>query len=178
MKHLVYFTAAGFAPIAVCEQFMSVDEAKKSMFSAADEFKPSNVELNDKMRDLIKEKSGVRVTDKNLVLIKAYSKKKFIGYLVVDRVVGKHEFITYAVSFSPDLAVSMVEILEYKETYGFEVRRQAWRDQFVGKKANDNLKLDQDIKNIAGATLSSRHITDGVRRLLHTLDVVGARENG
>jgi len=177
-KHLFYITAAGYAPLGICEQYMSVDEAKKSMFTAADEFVPSNVELTDKMRDAIKDKSGVRVADKNLTLIKAYSKKKFIGYLIVDKVVGKHEFITYAVSISPELAVSSVEILEYRETYGFEVRRAAWRDQFVGKNSKSELKLDKDIKNIAGATLSSRHVTDGVRRLLHTLEVIGVRENG
>ena len=36
----------------------------------------------------------------------------------------------------------------------------------MGKNANSTLKLDDDIKNISGATLSCRHITDGVKRLL------------
>ena len=41
-----------------------------------------------------------------------------------------------------------------------------WRNQFVHKSAADPLKLDQDIRNISGATLSSRHVTEGVRRLM------------
>ena len=44
----------------------------------------------------------------------------------------------------------------------------AWRAQFVGKRADAPLKLGADIKNISGATLSSKHITDGVKRLLVT----------
>lgn len=155
---------------------MTVDQARKSMFTAADEFVPTTLNLSEAARDEIRKLSGMRVSDPTLTLVKAYAKKKFVGYLVIDKVVGKHEFITYAVSFSPDKHVQSVEILEYKETYGGEVRRTAWRDQFVGKNSKDNLKLEKDIKNISGATLSSRHITDGVRRLLHTLDVAGVRD--
>ena len=48
------------------------------------------------------------------------------------------------------------------------MRNAKWRAQFAGKDARAPLKLDVDIKNISGATLSSRHITDGVKRLLAT----------
>ena len=59
-----------------------------------------------------------------------------------------------------------IEILDYRETHGGEIRLAAWRRQFVGKTAQAPVKLDQDIKNISGATLSSKHITGGVKRLL------------
>jgi FMN-binding protein len=47
-------------------------------------------------------------------------------------------------------------------------------EQFVGKTASAPLKLDADIRNISGATLSSRHVTEGVRRLLATYEVAPA----
>lgn len=93
------------------------------------------------------------------------------GWFIVDEVVGKHEFITYAVSLDPGGAVRDVEILEYREAYGGQVRDARWRQQFVGKHAGDPLRLGSDIKNISGATLSSKHITDGVRRVLATYAV-------
>ena len=68
-----------------------------------------------------------------------------------------------------------VEILDYRETYGGEVRNANWRRQFVGKRPGSALRLDQDIKNISGATLSSRHVTDGVRRLLVTYQMLLAQ---
>ena len=43
-----------------------------------------------------------------------------------------------------------------------------WRAQFHGKTTAQPVEIDADIKNISGATLSCVHITDGVRRLLHT----------
>jgi Na+-transporting NADH:ubiquinone oxidoreductase subunit NqrC len=81
-------------------------------------------------------------------------------------VIGKHEFITYALALTPDGTIRGIEILDYRETYGGEIRNPNWRRQFVGKRSGSRLRLDEDIKNISGATLSSRHVTDGVRRLL------------
>jgi Na+-translocating ferredoxin:NAD+ oxidoreductase RnfG subunit len=94
------------------------------------------------------------------------------GWFIVDEVVGKHEFITFAVGIDAAGAVRGVEILEYREVYGGEIRNPAWRAQFTGKKVDAQLKLDKDIRNISGATLSSRHITDGVKRLLVTHKLV------
>ena len=108
--------------------------------------------------------SGVRVRQRDLRLWRAADG----GWLVVDEVLGKHEFITYAVALTPDGAVRQIEIMDYRETYGGEVRNEKWRAQFAGKTAAAPLKLEQDIKNISGATLSCRHVTDGVKRLLAT----------
>jgi Na+-translocating ferredoxin:NAD+ oxidoreductase RnfG subunit len=94
------------------------------------------------------------------------------GWLIIDEVVGKHEFITFAVALDPAGAVRDVEILEYREAYGGQVRDPRWRAQFTGKRAGQSLKLGTDIENISGATLSSKHITDGVRRLLATYAIV------
>jgi hypothetical protein len=88
------------------------------------------------------------------------------GWFIVDEVLGKHELITYAVGLSAEGSVRGIEILEYRESHGGEVRDPRWRAQFVGKSASDPLVLDRDIRNISGATLSCRHITDGVKRLL------------
>ena len=88
------------------------------------------------------------------------------GYVIVDRVVGKHEYITLAVGINPNGTVKQIEIMDYQESYGYEVREASWRAQFVGKGVNSPLQLGQDIKNISGATLSSKHVTDGVKRVL------------
>ena len=56
--------------------------------------------------------------------------------------------------------------MQYIESYGYEVREAQWRAQFVGKSASSPLELNNDITNISGATLSSRHVTEGVKRVL------------
>jgi len=59
-----------------------------------------------------------------------------------------------------------LQVIEYLENYGSQVRYLAWRDQFVGKTVQSPLQVDSDIANISGATMSARHLTDGIRRLL------------
>ena len=73
--------------------------------------------------------------------------------------------ITYAVGIGPNGSVLGVEILEYVESYGYEVAEAPWRKQFIGKSAADPIKLNQDIQNIGGATLSCKHLTYGVKRV-------------
>ena len=95
------------------------------------------------------------------------------GTFVVERVVGKHEYITVAIGINPNGTVKQIEIMDYRESYGYEVREAAWRAQFVGKSASSPLQLGADIKNISGATLSSKHITDAVKRVLQNLKARG-----
>jgi Na+-translocating ferredoxin:NAD+ oxidoreductase RnfG subunit len=97
---------------------------------------------------------------------KAQAGDKLLGLFVVDRVIGKHLYIDYAVALDPAGRVSRVEILEYRESYGGEVRSASWLGQFVGKSNGSALKVGNDIRNISGATLSSLHVTEGVKRIL------------
>jgi len=48
----------------------------------------------------------------------------------------------------------------------------------VGKKPGERLRLGKDIQNVSGATLSCRHITDGVTRLLATYEVLFGHSRG
>jgi Na+-transporting NADH:ubiquinone oxidoreductase subunit NqrC len=79
------------------------------------------------------------------------------------------------VAIGSDGAVRGIEIMEYSESYGYEVRDPQWRRQFLGKTAASKLRLGADIQNISGATLSSKHLTQGVKRILvmHELALKG-----
>jgi hypothetical protein len=84
---------------------------------------------------------------------------------VLDNVIGKFELISYAVGLLPDASVKQIEILNYRESHGFEIRNARWREQFVGKTVAGGLSIGEGIANISGATLSCTHVTDGVRRI-------------
>lgn len=150
------------APIMVhASVFLTVQQAQQQMFGQAT-MQQVALSLNEDQQKHLKKTSGIYHPFKANQVYKVAGG----GWFVVDQVLGKHEMITYAVGLHADGSVKQVEILEYRETYGGEVRNPNWRNQFVGKTAADPLKLNKDIKNISGATLSSRHLTDGVKRIL------------
>ena len=134
-------------------------------------FTKSTLPLSADERAKIKERSDEAVRADNAVVWRATSG----DWVFIDRVLGKHEFITYAVAIEKSGKVKGIEILEYRESYGHEVRGESWRAQFVGKNLSAPLKLNQDIHNISGATLSSAHITAGVRRVLQTYEILKSR---
>lgn len=156
----------GLAPAPVCAQhFLGIDEAQAAMFPG-ESLRAQPVTLTAVQVAAVEKDSGVRVREKQLRAWRASGG----GWFLVDEVLGKHEQITWALALQADGSVKQVEILDYRETYGYEIKHPKWRAQFVGKRFGAPLKLDADIKNISGATLSCRHIADGVKRLLATYE--------
>ena len=154
------------APQAYAAKFMTAEQARASIFPLADEFIAKPMQLTPDQMKEIDRVSGVEGRVPQLYVWQAMAKGKPMGWVFIDQVIGKKELITYAVGIDADGKVQQMQIIEYLEVYGSQVRYPAWRDQFVGKTVKSPLRLDNDIANISGATLSSRHVTDGIRRLL------------
>jgi hypothetical protein len=157
---------SGSAVPGLANTYLTVEQAQQTIFPGAS-FTRLNISLTADQQKNIESQSGVRVRSRDLRVWKVSGG----GWFIVDEVLGKHEYITYALGLNAGGTVKQIEVLDYRETYGYEVRDASWRQQFVGKTDQAPLKLDQDIRNISGATLSSRHITEGVKRLLATYEV-------
>jgi Na+-translocating ferredoxin:NAD+ oxidoreductase RnfG subunit len=130
------------------------------------------VELTREQKKAIEKDSGVNVRMDKQKVWRAEEGGKFLGWVIQDEVLGKHEFVQWVLALNADGSVKQIEILDYRETYGYQIRDEKWRAQFTGKQYGAKLKLDADIKNVSGATLSCRHISDGVKRLLSFYDLV------
>ena len=151
--------------------YLTSEQAQQAIFPGAT-FEQADQTLDATQRKEIESRSGMKVRDSKLRAWKVQGG----GWLLVDEVLGKHEFITYAVGLNSDGSVKQVEVMDYREVHGKEVRNEKWRAQFAGKTSRDKLKLDEDIRNVSGATLSCRHLTDGVRRLLATYELCLAKK--
>jgi Na+-translocating ferredoxin:NAD+ oxidoreductase RnfG subunit len=149
--------------------FMSEQQAQALMFPGAT-FTQDFKTLSKAQVKAIESASDTNVLNPEVKIWKVSTG----GWFISDQVVGKHDFIPFALGIDEHGSVKGIEILEYREAYGGEVTNAKWRAQFTGKNPQSPLKLTNDIKNISGATLSSKHITDGVRRLLATHAVLSA----
>lgn len=155
-----------FAPASYGATYLTVEQAQQAIFPS-EKLSQSFINLTNQQVHEIERRSDTNVRRKQVQLWKSANG----GFFIVDEVVGKHEYITYAAGLNPDGTVKQIEIMTYRESYGYEIRNADWRAQFVGKNSSAPLKLDKDIKNISGATLSCRHITEGVKRILATYEV-------
>ncbi len=155
---------------AFAVDYMSADQAAKLMFPEAQSFDAATVSLDAAALQKL-DAAGVKPRSAQWQLKAAHSGGKTLGWVVVDEVVGKFELITYAVGLNADGSVRQVEVLSYRESHGHEIRLPAWRKQFAGKTAAAPMRVGDDIANISGATLSCRHVTEGVRRIVAVVDL-------
>lgn len=146
--------------------YHSVASAQKACFPGDAQFVSADLKLTPEQRKAIEKSSGVRVRLPTQKTWRVEIKGSLEGWFFVDEVLGKHEFITYALALGADGRIRSVEIMEYRENYGSEVRNADWRAQFQGKQWGADPNWDSGIKTISGATLSCRHVTEGVKRLL------------
>jgi Na+-translocating ferredoxin:NAD+ oxidoreductase RnfG subunit len=152
-------------------QYLTVPAAQKLCFPDCDHFAAAHVKFTPAQTRAIESASGQKELLRGQEIWRATQSGKLQGFFIVDYVIGKHLVIDYAVALSSAGAVRQIEILNYRESYGGEIRNPDWRRQFVGKAPGSRFALNDGITNISGATLSSRHVTEGVRRILATYEV-------
>jgi Na+-translocating ferredoxin:NAD+ oxidoreductase RnfG subunit len=174
---LVALAAAAAAPSsAFAVDYLSAEQAARLIFPEADRFESADLTLDAAQMRRLEQQAGVKARSARWPLQAARKGAATLGWVVVDHVIGKFELIDYAVGLAADGTVRQVEILSYRESHGGEIRLPAWRRQFAGKHSADAIELGRDISNISGATLSCRHVTEGVRRIVRLMALL--REDG
>jgi hypothetical protein len=63
-----------------------------------------------------------------------------------------------------------VELLVFRDAKGSEVGRKRFNAQYEGKTVSDPIRINKDIINISGATMSVRSMSAGVKRVLVLID--------
>jgi FAD:protein FMN transferase len=98
------------------------------------------------------------------------------GYAIVVNEIGKSEPITFMVGMTPEGRVAEVAIMVFRENRGWEVKEKRFLNQFRGKTTKSSIRVNEDILNYTGATLSSKAVARGVKRALLLLDTFYPRE--
>jgi Na+-translocating ferredoxin:NAD+ oxidoreductase RnfG subunit len=177
MRHRWLITAAAttaLAPavqLAYAAEYVGVEAAQRAAFPAATAFEPFVVSADIKAE--IAREAGRFIVSPQIWRVRA--DERTLGWFIIDEVIGKVELITYGLALDASGTVKSIDVLAYRESHGDAIKLAAWRAQFTGKRASDPVKIDADIRNISGATLSCRHVTEGVHRLLQIYEKALAR---
>lgn len=93
-------------------------------------------------------------------------------WLIPDIAPSKSETFTFLLYLDSEKAIVDVDILSYRESYGYEIDYSFFRKQFHGKRKPGELRFGRTIQNISGATISARSITREVHDLIVILQHV------
>jgi Na+-translocating ferredoxin:NAD+ oxidoreductase RnfG subunit len=163
---LVLVTALIPVPVVVAAEYLTVESAQKAVYPDADAFTEVVVNQTAEQLQNLLSVAGPQPAHGRIRIWKATRDNGLLGYFFVDEVIGRQNLITYAIGIDPDGSLRNLEVLAYRESHGGEIRSPGWRAQFDHRNSLDQVRFRTDIKNISGATLSSEHVTQGVRWLM------------
>ncbi|MCD2259671.1 FMN-binding protein [Psychroserpens luteolus] len=103
------------------------------------------------------------------------SENNRIGFAYVAKAPSKTAQFDYLILLDSDLIVKKAKVLIYREEYGGEIGSKRWLRQFIGKTPEDELKYEQDIVAISGATISVRSMTSAVNDVLRSLKMLQSK---
>ena len=162
------------AAMAATDVYLTLEEAPKAVFPEADSFDRKDVVADERLRRRMKELIGAAkpsIWEPFYISYVARRGDEVIGYAVICEEIGKHRPITFIVAADLEGNVRDVAVMMYREPIGGEIRYKAFTKQFPGKSLSDPIAHRRDIKNITGATLSSRSMSCGVRKALAVLQL-------
>ena len=126
--------------------------------------------LDDSLRTKLERSSNFRFPESSYTFFIAGQAGKAEKYAIQMNEIGKTEPITFMVGMSPEGKVMEVVIMAFRENRGWEVKEKRFLNQFRGKTLRNSIRVDEDIINYTGATLSSKAVTRGVKRALLLFD--------
>ncbi len=160
------------------EVYLTPEEAAKLMFPDSEEIEQVVLTLTPEQKQTIEERIGWHFPETAFDCFIGKTQGKVDGWALVQNTIGKHKPMTYMVGVNPAGEVINVEVLVYRESRGSEVRTARFNYQYEGKTVYDPIRINRDIINISGATMSVRSMSAGVKRVLVIVDEVYLKPQG
>jgi len=156
--------------LAHAEVFLTEDEALKLMFPKSGNIRKDLIRLTPEKKAQIEDRIGWKFPEELFEVYIGETGAQIDGYALIQNTIGKHKPMTYMVGIDHTGHVLNVELLVFREARGSEVRTKRFNVQYEGKTVADPVRLNKDIINISGATMSVRSMTAGIKRGLVLVD--------
>ncbi len=92
------------------------------------------------------------------------------GYAIITEEIGKFHPFTFIVGVGADGKITNIAVLVYRESRGGEIAKKRFLYQFMEKSLKNPIRINKDIINITGATMSVQYMCAGVRKVLAVIN--------
>ncbi len=154
----------------MAEVFMTEEEGVKTMLPKSERVRKEIIRLTPEKKAQIEERIGWKFPEESFEVYIGETGTRIDGYAMVHNTIGKHKPMTYMVGVDQQGRVSDIELLVFRESRGSEVRQKRFNSQYEGKTVLDPIRINKDIINISGATMSVRSMSAGIKRVLVLVD--------
>lgn len=158
-------------PAAHAEVFLAKDEALEIAFQSGTEVQARTVMLRSDQREAIEGVSQSKLTSNLFHYYEGKRDGEVAGYAVIDSRIMRTNLAVFMVVMSKDLVVQKVVLLAFHEPSDYQPT-DGWLKQFEGERPIEDLLPGQGLPPIAGSTLTVNGLSDGVRAVKASFDVV------
>jgi hypothetical protein len=152
------------------EVYLTEEEALKLMFPQSARIRKETITLSPEKKAQVESRIGWKFPEESFEVYIGETGATVDGYAMVQNTIGKHKPMTYMVGVDAQGRCTNVELLVFREARGSEVRTKRFNVQYEGKTVFDPIRINKDIINISGATMSVRSMSAGVKRVLVLID--------
>ena len=152
------------APSANSTVFYSKEEAFELAYGAGAEIESLAVFMTDEQAELIEKTAQVKLDSKLFTFYVGKRGGQTLGYAAIESHNVRTQPETVLILLSPTGELARVEMLAFHEPPEYQPPAR-WFERLYRRPLKD-LRLNQGVDGIAGATLSSRASLDGIRKVM------------
>jgi len=164
--------ASALAPGARAQVFMTQAQALEQAFPGA-RIERRGYVLTAEQRDAVQQRARVRRTSALATAYLAWRGDSLGGVAFFDARTVRTMPGVFMVVVSPDSTVARVDVLAFHEPPDYRPPAR-WLGLFARRRLDERLWPQRDIRNLSGATLSTRAVTESVRDALALYELIVA----
>ena len=145
------------------EVYLTEEQAAKLMFPDSERIRKEILRLTPEQKALVISYIGWEFPEDSFEIFLGETSGKADGFAIIQNTIGKYRPITYMVGIDATGQVTNFEVLVYRESRGNEIVRKRFNYQYEGKTVQDPIRINRDIINITGATMSVRSASAPIR---------------
>ena len=150
--------------------FLTEEQALLKVLPDCDEILYDEIILTDDEKTQLQNRLRRKIFENSFITYIGINTGKVAGYAIITEEVGKFHPYTFIVSVSPKGEIREIAILVYRESRGAEIAHKRFLHQFKGKSLKSPLRINRDIINITGATMSVVTMCTGVKKVLAVIE--------
>ena len=150
--------------------FLTEEQALLKVLPDCDEIVYDEIILTDENKSVLQNRLKRKIYENSFITYIGIKSGKVKGYAIITEEVGKFHPYTFIVAVSPKGKIRDIAILVYRESRGAEIAHKRFLYQFKGKSLKSPLRINKDIINITGATMSVVTMCTGVKKVLAVID--------
>jgi hypothetical protein len=156
---------------ARAEVLLAQDEAMEAAFGAGAQITSHTKKISSEQKIEIEELAQTKLTSLFLHYYEGRRNGEFLGYAVIDSRVMRTNLAVFMVVVSKELVVEKVILLAFHEPSEYQPT-DSWLKLLEGPRPMQDLVPGQGLAPIAGSTLTVNGLSDGVRAVRASFEVL------